>query len=92
MREEQLVKTVLMAQAIYHLTSIKLPKAMFQALDKIKRKLLWAGSVNLSGAPRGDAKLTGIQTERPKWSRRTGPSTFCSSTKLCTAFGLNWWR
>lgn len=45
-----MVKTVLMAQAIYHLTSIKLPKAMFQALDKIKRKLLWAGSVNLSGA------------------------------------------
>lgn len=48
-----MVKTVLMAQAIYHLTSIKLPKAMFQALDKIKRKLLWAGSVNLSGAPGG---------------------------------------
>lgn len=58
-----LTKTVLTAQPIYHLTSLKLPDGTLEDIDKIRRKFLWAGGENIS---RGKYKVNWKRVCRPK--------------------------
>jgi hypothetical protein len=45
----ELVKTVLGALPIYFLTVVRPPKKFYSAMDKIRKRFLWAGSQDLYG-------------------------------------------
>lgn len=45
----ELVRSVLTAIMIYHITSLTIPAEVLQAIDKIRRAFLWAGSDKVSG-------------------------------------------
>lgn len=58
-----LTKSVLTAQPIYHLTSLKLPDDTLKDIDKIRRKFLWAGGESISD---GKCKVNWKRVCRPK--------------------------
>jgi len=54
----ELTRSVLSAMPIYLLTSLRPPKQMLQDIDKIRRRFLWAGDMELTG---GSARWHGRQ-------------------------------
>jgi hypothetical protein len=69
-----LTKTVLTAQPIYHLTSLKLPDETLEDIDKIRRKFLWAGGENISGGEMQGQLEKSLPAQRPGRTRSNGPS------------------
>lgn len=57
-----LVKSVISAQATYHLTSLALPQGVMASIDKVRRAFLWAGTDKVSG---GKCKINWGMVCRP---------------------------
>ena len=58
----ELVRSVRSAMPIYLITSIKAPKQLTEDIDKIRRRFLWAGDMELTG---GKCKVAWTTVARP---------------------------
>jgi len=58
----ELVRSVLSSMPIYPLTAIKAPKKFLKECDKIRRRFLWAGDMDLTG---GKCKVTWTKVSMP---------------------------
>jgi hypothetical protein len=58
----ELTRSVLSALPVYLLTSIKVPKQLFEDIDKMRRRFLWAGDSEISG---GKCKVAWTSVAKP---------------------------
>jgi hypothetical protein len=58
----ELVKSILSSLPTYLLTALKAPKQFYKAMDKIRRRFLWAGNEQLHG---GECKVSWAQVCQP---------------------------